>query len=227
MALADPLELLERPQIALFGGTFDPFHAGHAAWIDHLLEGLGLDGVLVVPAWRSPHRLDHRAAPGDDRVRLIERGLGDRKDVAVWTFELERPQPSYSWLTVQAAAALRPAGSAPVHWILGQDNLAGLPRWHRVEAWLAAVRPIVVRRDPERTLAQDLDALEGQLSPEGLAKLRRGAFELEPPHPARASDLRAALAQGAFHLEHLTSAAEFWIRARGLYGANGAVAGGA
>jgi nicotinate (nicotinamide) nucleotide adenylyltransferase len=213
MALADPLELLQRPQIALFGGTFDPFHAGHAAWIDHLLAGLGLDGVLVVPAWRSPHRLEHRAAPGDDRVRLIQRGLGDRDDVAVWTFELERPEPSYSWLTVQAAAAQRSSSAAPVHWILGQDNLAGLPRWHRVEDWLAAVRPIVVRRDPERTLEQDL--------------LRRGAFELDPPHPARASDLREALASGAFHLEHLAPAAEFWIRARGLYGANGAVAGGA
>lgn len=227
MALADPLELLQRPQIALFGGTFDPFHTGHAAWIDHLLEGLGLDGISVVPAWRSPHRLEHQAAPGADRVQLIERGLGDRQDVAVWTFEVERPEPSFSLRTVQAATALRSSSAAPVHWILGQDNLAGLPRWHRVEDWLAAVRPIVVRRDPERTLEQDLDALTGQLSPGGLAKLRRGAFELDPPHPARASDLRQALAAGALQLEHLTPAAEFWIRARGLYGAYGVVADGA
>jgi nicotinate-nucleotide adenylyltransferase len=223
MALADPAELLQRPQIALFGGTFDPFHAGHALWIDQLIDGLGLDGVLVVPAWCSPHRLEHRAAPGADRVQLIRRGLGPRDDVGIWEFELDRPRPSFSWLTVQAARERRPRGAAPVHWILGQDNLPGLPRWRRVEDWLAAVRPIVVRRDPVRTLDQDLSLLEGQLSPGGLSKLRRGAFDLDPPHPARASDLRAALAAGALNLEHLAPAAELWIRARGLYGANGAV----
>lgn len=226
MPLADPLELLQRPQIALFGGTFDPFHAGHADWVDRVIDGLALDGVVLVPAGCSPHRLDHRAAPGPDRVALIERGLGDRSDCAIWTVELERPGPSFSWLTVQAAQYLRGPAAAPVHWILGQDNLAGLPRWREVENWLAGVRPIVVRRDPERSLEVDLNALQSQLSELGLSKLRRGAFELETPHPAAATELREALAAGAESLPHLRPQAEFWIRARGLYGANGSLVGG-
>jgi len=75
-------------RIGLFGGTFDPPHLGHAIVAQDLLEGLGLDRLLVVPAPRPPHR--DWVLPAETRARLVERMFEGVAGIEVSRIEFER-----------------------------------------------------------------------------------------------------------------------------------------
>ena len=128
--------------------------------------------------------------------------------------ELDRAGPSYTVDTVEEVFARLPAG-ASLHVVIGTDNLPGLPDWFRVEELLARVHPVVVHRegDPDALV----DALEGRLSPEAVARLRRGLLRL-PPVPCSSTEVRAALAEGRIPFDDLPPGVGEYIRARNLYG---------
>ncbi|MBP2689273.1 MAG: nicotinic acid mononucleotide adenylyltransferase, partial [Deltaproteobacteria bacterium] len=42
--------------IALFGGTFDPFHNGHLRMAVEVRESLGLPVLFLIPSARPPHK---------------------------------------------------------------------------------------------------------------------------------------------------------------------------
>ena len=48
---------------AMLGGSFDPVHLGHLAMARHLLDHELADSLLIVPAWRSPHKYENSATP--------------------------------------------------------------------------------------------------------------------------------------------------------------------
>lgn len=55
-------------KIALFGGSFNPPHAGHVAIVRRLVRRKGLDEVWILPVYR--HRFRKRLFPFRDRMRL-------------------------------------------------------------------------------------------------------------------------------------------------------------
>lgn len=58
----------ETKKIALFGGSFNPPHAGHVAIVRRLVRRKGLDEVWILPVYR--HRFRKRLFPFRDRMRL-------------------------------------------------------------------------------------------------------------------------------------------------------------
>src|ERR1044072_9725307 len=60
-----------RRRIALYGGTFDPVHAGHTAVARGLLKLFALDEVLFIPAYVAPHKRDRRVSPAHDRYAML------------------------------------------------------------------------------------------------------------------------------------------------------------
>ena len=58
----------ETKKIALFGGSFNPPHAGHLAIVRRLARRKGLDEVWILPVYR--HRFRKRLFPFQDRMRL-------------------------------------------------------------------------------------------------------------------------------------------------------------
>ena len=65
----------------LYGGTFDPVHAGHLAVAGAAREALGAD-VAFLPAADPPHR----AAPGasaEQRARMIELAIAGEPGFSV------------------------------------------------------------------------------------------------------------------------------------------------
>ena len=215
---------LPRGAVALFGGTFDPVHAGHVAVALDCHQVFELAGVVFVPAKRSPHKDGTPEAADVDRLALLQVAIGSDPRLEVWDTELRRPAPSYSIDTVKAYRRLWlkawPGEQRPtLAWILGDDQLAGLPRWHMVEELFSSVWPIVVQRSTREGFEQHLAALERRLSPELLARLRAGALPLAQPHPASATEIRRRLAAGDAVGDWLPPGVEQEIRARGLYGA--------
>jgi nicotinate-nucleotide adenylyltransferase len=210
-----------RRRVGLFGGSFDPVHAGHLHAARAARDRFGLDRVVFVPAGRSPFKAGREPAPAQDRLRMLELAIAPERGFEVSRIELDRPGPSYTLDTLRALpAALGEREACELYLILGSDQLAGLPGWRGVREILALAQPIVVHRagDPEASF----EALRRALGPELAARVERGYLRL-PPVEASSTGLREALAQalpqlGAAGLA-LPAAVLEHIRARGLYGA--------
>jgi nicotinate-nucleotide adenylyltransferase len=181
-------------RLGILGGSFDPPHAGHLHAARAAREAFDLDHVVLVPAARPPHKPDQALAAGADRLALARLLAEAEPWLSASGVELERDGPSYS---VDTARALAAEAAGELFWILGSDNLAGLPRWRAAAELLELCRPIVVLRagDPlDLDAVCDPAALEG-LGTDAVARLRAGLCAA-PPVEASSSELRRRLAAG-------------------------------
>lgn len=137
----------EQQHIGLFGGTFDPVHAGHLALARHVLERCLLDSLLFIPAPQPPHKGQPVASFGQ-RAAMLQASLADcpdRQQLQLSLIEQQLPIPSYTINTV--AALIERYGRNRYFLIIGADSLLDLPHWHRAADLIALVSLIVVKRD--------------------------------------------------------------------------------
>jgi len=122
-------------RVALFGGSFNPPHTGHAQVVLHLLHA-GFDEVWVVPA--CVHPFGKELAPFSHRAEMLRLALSDfGPKVRVCTVESELPGPSRTIATVEELVRRHPDRSFTL--ALGEDQAPDLPRWHRIEELRALV----------------------------------------------------------------------------------------
>ncbi len=129
----------------MLGGTFDPPHIGHVVMACEARWQLGLDEVRLVPARTPPHKLGRAIAPAEARAAWAEAAVEGRPGLSVSRIELERDGPSYTADTLEAIAAAEPG--AHLWFLLGADQLAGVPGWRDPARILAAARLAVVARE--------------------------------------------------------------------------------
>ncbi|MBF9058107.1 nicotinate-nucleotide adenylyltransferase [Rhodobacterales bacterium HKCCSP123] len=133
--------------IGLFGGSFDPPHAGHVHVSREALKRFGLDRVwwLVSPGnplkARGPAPLGRRMAAAralvrDPRITVteIEAHLGTR----------------YTAETLSRLMALYPG--VRFVWLMGADNLAQFHRWQQWE-WILRTVPVGVLARPGQRIS--------------------------------------------------------------------------
>jgi nicotinate-nucleotide adenylyltransferase len=128
----------------VLGGSFDPPHIGHVVLAQEALSQLPVDEVRLVPCNRSPHKPEGHHFPSERRVAMAEAAVHGRRGLAVSRAELDRPPPSYTVDTLEAVAGEDPA--RPVWLVIGADQVASLPRWHRPKRLLELARLAVVER---------------------------------------------------------------------------------
>lgn len=131
-------------KIGIYGGTFDPIHHAHLILAREAREQLGLMEVRFVLAAQSPDKVDQQSANAEARWEMLRVAIEGEPGFAASRIELDRPAPSYTIDTVEAFHAAQP--DAELFFLLGEDNLAGLPRWHRFETLRKLVRFVVLDR---------------------------------------------------------------------------------
>ena len=131
-------------KIGIYGGTFDPIHDAHLILAREAREQLGLMEVRFVLAAQSPDKVDQQSANAEARWEMLRVAIDGEPGFAASRIELDRPAPSYTIDTVEAFHAAQP--DAELFFLLGEDNLAGLPRWHRFETLRKLVRFVVLDR---------------------------------------------------------------------------------
>ncbi|TVQ92825.1 MAG: nicotinate (nicotinamide) nucleotide adenylyltransferase [Deltaproteobacteria bacterium] len=128
---------------AIFGGSFDPPHVGHALIVSWLLMTERADRVVLVPV--GAHPFAKELTPFDRRLRWCEglaRSLGPAVEVSA--IEAELPPPNYTIHTLQALAERRVGQQLSL--VVGADILAGVARWHRWSEIEERFAPVVVGR---------------------------------------------------------------------------------
>ncbi len=126
----------------LFGGRFDPVHHGHLLVAERLCDLEGLDEIVFVPAWRSPHKRGTFAS-GDERLAMLRLALRGNPRFRSSNLELRRGGPSYTIETVQEFA--RRWKQRPTL-LLGGDALLDLHTWRRAAELLRAARVVAYAR---------------------------------------------------------------------------------
>jgi nicotinate-nucleotide adenylyltransferase len=130
-------------RIAIYGGSFNPPHVGHAMVAGWLHWTDRVDQVWLVPT-RS-HPFGKPMASFSFRVRLCEAlatTVGDW--VRVSTIEDELDEPSYTIDTLYELSRRHPEHRFRL--VLGSDNLDQLHAWKDWEGIEAAFAPIMVGR---------------------------------------------------------------------------------
>jgi len=120
------------PRIGIFGGSFNPIHLGHLGIARRAVEELSLDRLLFVPAKVNPFKAGTGEVAGglsdDQRWDLVQRVADLDARFEAWDFEIRQSVgPSYAIDTVLAAEA-RFSG-AKLFYVIGEDNVADLPKW--------------------------------------------------------------------------------------------------
>jgi nicotinate-nucleotide adenylyltransferase len=170
-------------RIGIFGGTFDPPHAGHVAAARAVSEQLRLDRLLLVVAndpWQKSG--ERTVSPAEDRYALTEVLAQEIPGAEASRLELDRGGPSYSVDT--AEEILAGAGALPVDLFLvvGADLVPELGSWHRSEDLRRLVTLAIVSR-PTGTVPD--------VPPGWRAEWVNG-----PQVPVSSSAVRALLAEG-------------------------------
>lgn len=196
----------------LFGGTFDPIHAGHLAVAEAAGRALGADRVSLIPAWISPHKSATSAAP-EDRLEMCRLAVAGNDLLEVLDVEIRRGGRSYTYDTVRALLD-GPFRGDQVMLLVGQDALADLPRWHRA-AELAALVPIAVAPRPGAA-APDWPALAAALGASAASGMKSRFLAL-PPSVVSSTAVRDRLAAGKSIRCWVPDAVVDYVEAHGLY----------
>ena len=128
--------------IGVFGGSFDPPHAGHVLFVAYALAVAPIDRVLVVPTFRHP--FGKPMAPFEDRVAMAELAFAAMRDVSVSRIEEELGGESYTIRTIEALRTQTP--DASLRLLIGADVLASTPRWREFDRIASMAPPFVVGR---------------------------------------------------------------------------------
>jgi nicotinate-nucleotide adenylyltransferase len=207
--------------VILYGGTFDPVHAGHLAVADAASAAFDAD-VSLVPSADPPHR----APPGasaEQRAAMLDLAVAGHPRLHVDQRELERAGRSYSVDTLhEVRSEIGPR--APLAWLLGADAFRNLQQWHRWRELFALAHLLVAIR-PGHALAEFAPELQAEIAtrwtddPAALGRSASGLL-LRLDLPARhetASDVRERIAAGLPWHADVPPAVVAYIRAHGLY----------
>jgi nicotinate-nucleotide adenylyltransferase len=188
--------------IALFGGTFDPIHAGHLEAARAATRRFRLDKVLFVPTGNPPHKIRNHLTDYAQRYAMV--ALACALEPRFIPSQIESPTgdgtPRYSIDTVRAVRRrLQP--NDRLYFLLGADAFLDLPHWKEFRRLLALVEFIVVSRPGfevgalRQGVPADLVPARRLPAPATKVRGRRGAFHLlrgvEAPVASR--DIRQAV----------------------------------
>ncbi len=170
-------------RVGVFGGAFDPPHMAHTALAQAALEQLQLDELRIVPTGEAWHK-DRGLSPAVHRLEMARLAFAALDHVVVDSRETRRSGPSYTVDTLAELAGEMP--QAKIFLIIGQDQAAALPTWHR---WREIANFATICVAARAGIAGDrgtFDALKL-----GIAPLQ--TIEL-PPMNVSATDIRQRLA---------------------------------
>jgi nicotinate-nucleotide adenylyltransferase len=135
-------------QVGLFGGSFNPPHAGHELVADIALRRLSLDQLWWIVTPGNPLKSTRELTPLAERIRLSQKVAHDPR-IKVTAFEAAY-HVRYTADTLALVHAKNPG--VDFVWIMGADSLRDFHRWERWRQIMLTF-PIAVIDRPGATLS--------------------------------------------------------------------------
>lgn len=149
-----------RDGLALFGGSFDPFHLGHLAISKKVAAIEGIGRVVLIPSQRSPLKVAASSASARDRIEMVALAIKDEAGLSLDSLEIDRGGISYSALTVKTYRER--FKQEPLYWVLGEDQFLNLPQWHSLEYLVEQLIFLVIPRAGSKKEPPEIQGLRYQ-----------------------------------------------------------------
>ena len=199
-------------RVGIFGGTFDPVHAGHLILAEQGREQGRLDEVWFVPAAHPPHKEIPTPTRFEQRVEMLALAIAGHPAFRIDELESERPGPSY---TADTLVELRRRHPSHEFWLLiGSDTLGDLPHWHQPQRVVESAGLLVMTRPGSSSLTAE--ELRARLHLPEQTPLRLKTVET-PQIDISSRDLRRRAAAGCSLRYFLPRAVECYIHDKKLY----------
>lgn len=137
-------------KLGFYGGTFDPIHHGHLILAREAVEKLGLDRLSFIPNAISPHKVATLPAPDQLRAEMIRAAIENEPRFDLEEMEINRSGVSY---TIETILALRErfGAKAQFFYLIGEDNIAALSTWRRIDELQKMVTFVILCRTEHTT----------------------------------------------------------------------------
>lgn len=130
-------------KIAIFGGTFNPFHNAHFEVLEAVSKSKLADEILLMPTKLPPHKQCDFLADETHRLKMCALAAQHFDNVTACDMELKMQGKSYTFNTV---SELKRSCGSEILFVCGGDMITTFNKWYRYEELLQMMSIIAVRR---------------------------------------------------------------------------------
>ena len=192
-----------RQRIAIYGGSFDPFHTGHLVPTVRAQETFKFDAVHFVPAGRPPHKRTEPLTPITHRLAMVALATLPFEGFFASDVEVFTDGPTYTVDTVRRFRDREP--EALLYFLLGSDSFSQIATWERWRELVELAHLVVLHRahiwgeELRRRVPEELQSrlVQVELFEEVPDPTRQTVYLLDhEPFPISATDVRTRQRHG-------------------------------
>lgn len=131
-------------RVALYGGSFDPFHLGHLIPTVRAQETFRFDAVHFVPASHPPHKQGEHLTPVTHRFAMVAMATLPYEGLCASDDEVFVTGLSYTVDTVRRFCNQHTGKH--LYFLLGSDSFSQIATWSRWRELIELVHLVVLRR---------------------------------------------------------------------------------
>jgi len=131
-------------RIAVYGGSFDPFHTGHLVPTVRAQETFKFDAVHFVPAGHPPHKQGEPLTPITHRLAMVALATLPYESFYASDDEVFVDGPTYTVETVRRYRDRFP--HADVYFLLGSDSFSQIATWEQWRELVDLAHLVVLHR---------------------------------------------------------------------------------
>lgn len=202
-------KVIER--LGVFGGSFNPIHAGHIEAARVFQRQFDLSELMLVPT-NHPFYKTTCSVSYEDRLAMCEAAAGKLPKTSVCDLERSHPEGMYAFDLLQILTDRHP--QSRLFYLVGGDVFLTMPHWYAIERFADLTEVVVIHRPSVGGLPDDprIDAALHALTGLGIA-----VHFLDAVRPLSSTQIREALDQGRSIDGMVPTEVEDYIRLHGLY----------
>lgn len=195
-------------KIGIYGGAFNPVHNEHVNIVLAAKAQLGLDKVVVVPTFISPHKGGNITASAGRRLDMCRLAFKDVGEVEVSDCEIKRGGVSYSYVTCRRFK--KQYAEDELYFIMGADMLETFHMWKEPVEILKCATPAVCAREDSEALKKYILAFQKRFKSDLVAINYVGK-------PVSSTRVRVLAALGEDVSEFVPESVRNFIRSKKIY----------
>ena len=125
---------MNKKEIAIIGGTFDPVHIGHIEMAKYLINNSEIHEVWILPSYNSPHKNIDYITSYNHRVNMLKIAFKSIDNVLISKFE-EKYFNSHDGAKTYTYEVLeeikKEYKDLNINFVVGFDSIKEISTWHR------------------------------------------------------------------------------------------------
>jgi len=122
---------IDKPFIAMYGGSFNPIHTGHTQLAKYFINELKLKKLLLIPDGTPPHKSSRSMVSAQHRFNMCKLAVKNERNIEVSDIEINRQGKSYTVDTLQQLSEIY--RGSQLFLIMGADMYLSLTTWKNFE----------------------------------------------------------------------------------------------